>query len=75
MKSIDLTGRVALVTEPPSRVGSRHRLEKAREQWIGSNPLGRFSESQEIANAVLFLASPLASYITGQTLQVNGWHA
>jgi 3-oxoacyl-[acyl-carrier protein] reductase len=35
-------------------------------------PLGKFGEPQDIANAVLFLASPLAAYITGQTLQVNG---
>ncbi len=50
--------------------------ETIREQWIPSIPLGRFGEPEEIANAVLFLSSPLASYITGQTLQVNGgWHA
>lgn len=35
-------------------------------------PLHRFGESREIAEAILFLVSPLASYVTGQTLHVNG---
>jgi 3-oxoacyl-[acyl-carrier protein] reductase len=43
---------------------------------LRSIPLGRFGDPVEISNAVLFLASDLASYITGQTLQVNGgWYA
>ncbi|TSA04287.1 MAG: SDR family oxidoreductase, partial [Planctomycetaceae bacterium] len=32
----------------------------------------RFAEPQEIAGVVLFLCSDLASYVTGQTLHVNG---
>jgi NAD(P)-dependent dehydrogenase (short-subunit alcohol dehydrogenase family) len=35
-------------------------------------PLGRFASPDDIANAVLFLASDLAAYITGQTLIVDG---
>ena len=35
-------------------------------------PLGRLGQSQDIADAVLFLASPSASYVTGSTIHVNG---
>jgi NAD(P)-dependent dehydrogenase (short-subunit alcohol dehydrogenase family) len=35
-------------------------------------PLGRFGSSQDIANAVLFLCSDLGSFITGQTIRVDG---
>jgi NAD(P)-dependent dehydrogenase (short-subunit alcohol dehydrogenase family) len=38
----------------------------------GSNPLGRRGEPEDIAHAALFLASPMASFVTGQTLVVNG---
>jgi NAD(P)-dependent dehydrogenase (short-subunit alcohol dehydrogenase family) len=38
----------------------------------GSNPLGRRGEPEDIAQAALFLASPMASFVTGQTLVVNG---
>ena len=35
-------------------------------------PMGRVAEPSEIANAALFLASDLSSYITGQTIRVSG---
>lgn len=38
-------------------------------------PLGRFGEPRDIASAVVFLASERASWITGQTLSVNGGYA
>ena len=37
-----------------------------------SIPFGRYGKPEEIANAILFLASPLASWVTGQTLVVDG---
>lgn len=46
--------------------------EEIREEMFKQIPLRRFAEPEEIANAILFLCSPLADYITGQVLQVNG---
>lgn len=48
----------------------------AREQMLAQIPLRRFGEPDEIARVILFLCSDLASYMTGQTLHVNGgWWA
>lgn len=46
--------------------------EEYRQQVETSAPLGRSADPTEIANAALFLASDLASYITGQALNVDG---
>ena len=40
--------------------------------FIAANPMGRIGEQRDIANAALFLGSPMASYITGQTLIIDG---
>jgi 3-oxoacyl-[acyl-carrier protein] reductase len=45
---------------------------EARERVIGMIPLGRLGEPREIAYAALFLVSPMANFITGATLDVNG---
>ncbi len=44
----------------------------SRDQMLTQIPLGRFGQPDDIANAILFLCSPLADYVTGQTLHVNG---
>jgi 3-oxoacyl-[acyl-carrier protein] reductase len=44
----------------------------AKEAMLNTIPLGKMGEPEDIANAVLFLASDLSTYITGQTLSVNG---
>ena len=51
---------------------TRDLPESAREAMLGQIALGRLGTPQDIAEAVLFLASPAAAYITGETLHVNG---
>jgi len=42
------------------------------QRFIASIPLGRAGTSEEIADVIVFLASPAARYITGETVEVNG---
>jgi 3-oxoacyl-[acyl-carrier protein] reductase len=51
---------------------TRELNEAQREAMLKDIPLNRLGEAVEIAEAVCFLASPQAAYITGQTLHVNG---
>ena len=46
--------------------------QEAMQSFIKQIPLGRLGDVSEIVNAALFLASPMASYITGHILNVNG---
>lgn len=46
--------------------------DKVREQLVGAIPLGRMGEPEDVANAVLFLVSDAAAYITGQVVNVDG---
>lgn len=50
--------------------------EAARDEMLSQIPMKRFGEPAEIASVILFLCSRLSSYVTGQTLHVNGgWWA
>ncbi len=46
--------------------------EEVKDEIIKGIPLGHIGSAEEVAKAVLFLASPAASYVTGQTLSVDG---
>lgn len=48
------------------------RPDKLKEAFIRAIPFRRFAKPQEIADAVLFFASPRSDYITGQVLSVSG---
>jgi 3-oxoacyl-[acyl-carrier protein] reductase len=46
--------------------------EAQRRQLLAQVPVGRFCEPEEFAHAVTFLVSPLAGFITGELVDVNG---
>lgn len=46
--------------------------EEAKTAMLGAIPLGRIGTAEDVAAAVLYLASDEAAYVTGQTLRVNG---
>ena len=51
---------------------SKGMPDEVTENFKKQIPLGRLGEAREIVDPALFLASPMASYITGQVLNVNG---
>ncbi len=51
---------------------SKGMPDEVTESFKKQIPLGRLGEASEIVDAALFLASPMASYITGHVLNVNG---
>lgn len=46
--------------------------EEQRNRQLNQIPVGRFCEPEEVAHAVSFLASPLAEFITGEVIDMNG---
>src|SRR5215813_4282316 len=65
--------RVNTVAPGPTRTeGTAGTLRDSLEQLGSATPLGRTAHPSEIAEAIVFLASPQASYITGATLTVDG---
>ncbi len=65
------TSRVAEGLAAEARL-SKISVDEARQRSVGRIPVGRLASPREIADAVVFLASPKASYVTGVTLSVDG---
>lgn len=66
---------ITVNTVAPGFIDTDMTKELSQEQkqaLLSSIPLGRLGEAREVAQAVLFLASDAAAYITGETLHVNG---
>ena len=74
-------GLIALAKSIAQEVGSRGIIETAmtaalpdevRAEWTKKIPLRRGGQVEDIANVATFLASDMASYVTGQVIQVDG---
>jgi 3-oxoacyl-[acyl-carrier protein] reductase len=55
-----------------SKMISEQLSEEQRREVLQGIPVGRFCEPEEVAHAVVFLSSPLAGFITGEILDING---
>jgi NAD(P)-dependent dehydrogenase (short-subunit alcohol dehydrogenase family) len=55
------------------RAASRGQtVEEVRQGILCKTPLGRFGQPEDVGRVVLFFASPLAAYVTGQVIDVDG---
>jgi len=69
--------QTARLDELAGRMAAGESVEPAqiRERWAAQVPLQRLGQPEEFANLVVFLASERASYITGQSILVDGGYA
>ena len=56
----------------PTKMTANQSSPEHEAQFGQTNPIARFGTPQDIAGGVLFLASPMAAYVTGQQLVIDG---
>lgn len=66
-----LTGRLRSIIENNSKNKSK-TIDEVQKEMLKEIPMARFADASEVANAVAFLASPAAAYITGINVPVDG---
>jgi NAD(P)-dependent dehydrogenase (short-subunit alcohol dehydrogenase family) len=66
-----VTGRLQAGLEAAAKL-EQITVEEALSRATRNVPLGRLARPEEIANVVLFLASPCASYVTGAIVTMDG---
>lgn len=65
------TARIDRVIEAAAESG-RTSIDSARAAWTGQIPMGRLGDPAEFGTACAFLCSPLAAYVTGQNILIDG---
>lgn len=72
--AVELAPRIRVNAVAPAVIETQFSrlLYEGRKADVAGYPLGRFGQPEDVAAAVTFLASPDASWITGQTLVVDG---
>lgn len=63
---------VNAVAPGPVSAGMQDARSESRRRWQAATPLGRVAHAEEVARAVAFLVSPDNSFVTGDTLVVDG---
>jgi 3-oxoacyl-[acyl-carrier protein] reductase len=71
LPGLTLTGRLQSIIENTSKATGKS-AEEVKNEMKSEIPFGRFADAHEVANALAFLASPAASYITGISIAVDG---
>jgi 3-oxoacyl-[acyl-carrier protein] reductase len=65
------TGRLTgIISNKANKTGAKE--DEVAQEMTAEIPLGRFAAPEEVANAIAFLASPAAAYISGINLPVDG---
>jgi 2-hydroxycyclohexanecarboxyl-CoA dehydrogenase len=68
----EMPGASCVCPGPTDTPMLQSRPDKLKEAFVRAIPFRRFAKPQEIADAILFFASPRSDYVTGQVLSVSG---